>query len=247
MPSTLEEYANLTPAQQKKLYKEDLQKIIDSQLALLNNDPEEIRNVITNAINTAIDKKLGQLTNDINTECKRISDENVVLRKAIVEQQKCMERLCNGQSKCNAFVTGIPSEINVNDEIIKEPRTIIDHILKTVSPQINENDYKAVKIFQPREGNTKYAAKLVFTSNESKQQVMSNSKKLNKLDANNVLRKVFIKNERTPLARKENDRLYNKLRTLRGDNPDIQYKIEKGKLMQGDQVIDEYNISNSIF
>ena len=37
--------------------KDDLQQVIESQLALMNNNPNEIRNLITCTINAAIDKK----------------------------------------------------------------------------------------------------------------------------------------------------------------------------------------------
>ena len=56
-------------------------------------------------------------------------------------------------------------------------------------------------------------------SDESEICIMQGSKKLNELDAGNRLWKVFIKNETTPLVRKENDRLYKTLRKLRKDNP----------------------------
>ena len=115
---TLDEYEKLTPAQQKKVHKEELQNLIDTQSALLNNDPNEIRNVITNTINSALDKKFEQLAKEISTENKRISDENIVLRKAVIEQQKCLERLCNDKMKDNIFITGIPTELNVADEVI---------------------------------------------------------------------------------------------------------------------------------
>ena len=74
-------------------------------------------------------------------------------------------------------------------------------------------------------------------------------KKLNDLGTGNTLRKVFIKNETTPLVRKENDRIYTKLRKLREDNPGEteKFKIVKGKLMDGNTVLDEFNINNSIF
>ena len=76
---------------------------------------------------------------------------------------------------------------------------------------------------------------------------MENKGKLHKLEENNTLRKIYIKNETTPLVRKENDRLYTKLRNLKAEHPDNVFKIMKGKLMEGERIIDEFNINNSIF
>ena len=85
---TLEEYGCLNKTQQNSIKKTQLEEILKAQLALLNNDPNEIRNVITTAINQAIDKKFEQLSLDFTVETKRLSEENVILRKVIVEQQK---------------------------------------------------------------------------------------------------------------------------------------------------------------
>ena len=48
-------------------------------------------------------------------------------------------------------------------------------------------------------------------------------------------------------ARKENDRLYNKMRKLKGENPERQIKISKGKLLDGENVVDEFNITIQFF
>ena len=209
---TLEEYAQMNKTQQAGVKRAELKEIIDAQLALLNNDPNEIRNVITTTINQAIDKKLDQYTRDFNTETKRLSDENIVLRKTILEQQTCIERISREVNKDNAFMTGIPCRLDTDNETLTTPKDIIAHILKFVHPNINDNAYTIVKAFNPKTGQTKHSAKVVFTSTASKNDIMLNTKKLKNLPEGNLLRKVFIKNETTPLARKENDRLYSKLR-----------------------------------
>ena len=91
--------------------------------------------------------------------------------------------------------------------------------------------------------------KLVFTRDKGREKVLANSKRLKALEENNVLRKVFIKKETSPLIRKENGRLYRKLQTLKAENPDDQhkYKLEKGKLKCEDIILDEFNIIKSLF
>ena len=65
---TFEEYAKLSAAQQKAIKRDELKKLIDTQLALMNNDPTAIRKVITNTINAAIDKKFEQLAIEFKQE-----------------------------------------------------------------------------------------------------------------------------------------------------------------------------------
>ena len=65
------------------------------------------------------------------------------------------------------------------------------------------------------------------------------------------LRKVWIKNEDTPLQKKENDRLYKKLRDLRAEEdegaPENTYRIRGGKLFKNNEVIDTFNLENQLF
>ena len=89
----------------------------------------------------------------------------------------------------------------------------------------------------------------MFYDECTKTSVMNKKSKLKRLTENNPLHKVFIKNETSPLNRKENDRLYNKMIKLKEGDKDNEglYKLVKGKLMRGDNIIDQFNINNSIF
>ena len=53
------------------------------------------------------------------------------------------------------------------------------------------------------------------------------------------------------MERKENDRLHEKMRTLRAEedeiNPINTYRIRYGKLYKNENVVDEFNLSNQLF
>ena len=77
---------------------------------------------------------------------------------------------------------------------------------------------------------------------------MKNKLKLRAREEADSLRKVFLWNENLPMYRKENDRLYSKLSKLKDDpENDGMYKIDNRKLLRGDEVLDEFNLVNSIF
>ena len=128
---TLDEYAQLSETQKKKINKDELRNIVDNQLTIINNNPEDIRNIITNMINEAIDKKFKQLYVDLKAENKRISDDNITLLKAITEQQKCLERLCNDSTKTNVFITGIPNDLYIENNLVNDSDIVIYWILFT--------------------------------------------------------------------------------------------------------------------
>ena len=249
MVITLDQYAKMNKSQQTKLEKEEIQQLLDTQLALTNNDPQEIRNVITNSINQAIDKKFEQITRDVNTETQRLLDENILIRKVITEQQKTIERLHSDKTRNNVFMTGIPTTLFTDTGTLGSTMDISAHVIKYVSLDISQDDYKIVKSFEPKEGQDRHSAKLVFTCDEVGNRVLSNSRKLKELDEDDVLRKVFIKRETSPLTRKENDRLYKKLQKLKEEIPNdrYKYKLEKGKLKCDNAVLDEFNITKSLF
>ena len=93
MVLTIEDYGKLTNDEKRRVKKEELEKLIKSQLDLMENDPNEIRNVITNTINSALDKKFEQFSRDMKEDYKKLQNENNTLRKAIIEQQNFLENL----------------------------------------------------------------------------------------------------------------------------------------------------------
>ena len=247
MVLTIEEYAVLSSDEKRRVKKEELERLIKSQLDLMENDPNEIRNVITSTINTAIDKKFDQFARDIREDYNKLETENSILRKAIIEQQKFLENLYREKVRSHIFMSGIPNELIINGQKINEPNTIIENIIHTVAPEVDEGDYSIVKSFKCREGLTRHSAKILCNNTEAKGLIMKNSKKLNQLKAEDPLRKVFIKHETSPLHRKENDRIYTKLKKLKEEHSNRVYKIFKGKLYEDEEQIDEFNINNSIF
>ena len=64
------------------------------------------------------------------------------------------------------------------------------------------------------------------------------------------MRKVFIKNEQTPLTRKENTRLYSEFKKLvetHKDDRGMKVKLERGKLFLNDRQVDEFSLANQLF
>ena len=80
--------------------------------------------------------------------------------------------------------------------------------------------------------------------------ILRNSKKLGEINENDAIRKVFIRCEDPPIARKENKRPADIFRTLQNSlepgNTTI-YKLSRGKLLRDEAVIDQFDLSNQIF
>ena len=101
-------------------------------------------------------------------------------------------------------------------------------------------------------GTTDIRQKSLFLKMDWRRKYLWDAKKFKDLPVDSAIKKVFLKNEDTPMQRKENDRLYGKLRELieaeeDPENPENRYYIKSGKLHKNDIVIDEFSLDNQLF
>ena len=257
MAYTLENYQAMTIAQRNRLKRDELKQLVDDQLNEAG-DIATLRGVIrdelqkqTSALETALKAKYDSRIKAVEDENDRLKKENAEIKKAVSEQQRFLERVCSEKNMDNIFISGIPIELEIDDNSVDDANTILHHVLKFVDASITPQNYKILKNFEPREGNTMHSAKVKCADQTIKKKVFAGCKKFRELPEGSPLRKIWIKNEDTPLQKKENDRLYTKFRNLKSqedeENPVNIYKIKGGKLFKNDEVIDTFNLENQLF
>ena len=260
-----------------KVNKNNLKTIVDNQLKnpqlVQNGNAEDIRNIITDAITVAVETVIATKTNEIVEEIKKIvtkefeeikkdantlkervdqiEDERKVLKKVILEQQKCLEFIRRDKLRNNVFMTGIPNTATIDGAETADNKTIIDNVFSYLLPAIDNAEYRITKAFDPKPGFTRHSALITFNNYDTKTALLGKSKELvTRTDEHSWLRKVFIRSEQTPLASKENSRLYEEFKKLRdqheGDDTTV-VKLEKGKLFVKDKCVDEFNLANQLF
>ncbi len=267
---TLEEYHTYSANQRKKVLRCDLQKLLDEHLDT-EGSIASIRGIIRDELNTKFETLKTDLTRTLDakirsltTENSKLAQENLVIKKVLGEQQKCLERMQRNSSKENIFISGIPNKLlsdmsdvpgddaNPND-VTDDHTTIIHHVLNFVNPDITNNCYKIVKNFDAREGYTRHSAKISVVSSDVRSKIFKGCSKFRDIHRDNYMKRIFLKNDDPPMTRKENDRLYKKMKELREaedkDNPENKYFIKGGKLYKNDEAdsIDEFNLSNQLF
>ena len=142
------------------------------------------------------------------------------------------------------MINGIPNnDVVIGNARYSDTKQKIDAILGCINVTLDEGDYE-LKTFEISDEKPTHAAKLIFKDTKKKQPLIDNAKNLKD---NEHFGNVFIRNDQTKLARKENFRLREKARELRSVNASAVIKIEKGKILQDSVVVDQYNISNQIF
>ena len=256
---SMEEYLKLNSAQRKNVKKAKLFELLELQLTKQNVSDvgvNELREIISDVVKDAVvelkDEINGyrQEVSDLKDQLKDATNETNILKKVVSEQQKFLEWLKRDKVKDNIFISGIPNTLDIGGDNTEDNDKIVHHILTFVEPNIVDGDYRVIKNFEPRQGYLRHSCLLGFTNTNAKKNILQNSKKLNGLQEDNVLRKVFIKNEQTPLTRKENSRIYGefkKLKELHEADESQKVKLEKGKLYLNDEVVDEFNLSNQLF
>ena len=216
MVLTWEEYHGMNATQRKNVKRPELQLLIDEQMNADN--PATIRGIIRDELKTQIDslekkitKKYDKKIKDVEDENDRLKKENLEIKAAVSEQQKFLERLRSKENANNIFMSGLPNQMDIDGANIDDAKVIINHVLKFVNPAIKPEDYKILKSFEPREGHDRHSAKICCTGQNVKKKTFEGCRKFKDLPEESPIKKVFLKNEDTPLQKKENDRLYNHL------------------------------------
>ena len=280
MIATIDDYARLSDAQKGKVRRDELKEIVDAHLRNKNTAnvvTNEVREIITDTIKTAVEQiivvKTQEIITDITDILKKdreelekeneglradvnsVKEENKVIKKIILEQQKFLEAVKREKIRNNVFITGIPNEVNLNDEdtanMTSDNNRIINNIVSFLLPDISSDDYKINIAFEPKTGFERHSAIISFTDNSKKAELLTKTKELKtRTDPQSWLRKVYMRSEQPPLTSKENSRLFAEMKKLReqyeGDET-ANIKLEKGKLTFNGTVVDEFNLTNQIF
>ena len=257
----LDQYAAMSATQRGKVNKPDFLSLLNSQIGQPMMVPEDtLRNIIKDTIDRSIEEKIpndlgATITNmkkDYDDKIEKLENDNKLLKKTILEQQKFLEGAHREKTKNNLFVTGIPESCtNANNIEISNKDEIIREAFHFINQQVTADKFKVVKVFDPAQNSDRYSAKVVFNDFDSKMDIIKNCKKLATLEDVHPFRKLRVRFDDPPLNRKENHRLSEKLYQLAKEARDAGssdiYRLEKGKLLKNDVQIDEFNLSNQIF
>ena len=254
---TMEQYIAMKATERKKILKDDLLDLIETQIGQPTVIPEEtLRIIIKDTIDKSIEEKIpndiGKLINDMkedyDSKIEVLQNDNHTLKNTILEQQKFLEGMRRDKVKSNVFISGLPSSHKIGEDDVTNKSVILEHLITYINSEMTSDNYKVIKIFEPTEGRTKYSAKVAFNDYATKMSLINNCKKLGTLNDDDPLKKVRVRFDDPPLTRQENRRLSSKLYQLRQANTDESIlKLEKGKLLKDGVVIDEFNLINQVF
>lgn len=257
--TTIEQYSALPVSRRKKLNKDELMVILESQIGSPALVPEDtFRNILKDTIDRSLDDKILEFNNMIDeatgplkSDIETLKKDNKVLKQIISEQQKFIESIKRDTIKDNVYITGLPKTMAIEDnQILNDRSEMIHKIFSSLNSELIKEEYEIAKIFDPKEGYTNYTALVKFKSSDSKKKLMPHCKKLKGYEASHPFFKIFIKNESTPLTRSENIRLYSEFKKLKDQHENDEnttVHLEKGKLSVNGSIVDQFSLNNQLF
>ena len=223
---------------------------IDDVKLLISQSEERIMakldNIVTSISNleTRLDKIQAQQAN-LGLEVKHINE-------VIVKQQEQIERLEFENRKSNLIYSGIPeAEIEIGDLILQNDIDKVQYLCdEFVDGGPDLNVISCMRLGKPRNGG-KGAARLLqvkFSSETIIKDVLSSQRKIRSDDeCNKAFGHVYIKRDSSPLVRKEEKRLRDKMKQLRvsaGTNDRVY--LRSGKLFYNAEVVDKVSVANQL-
>ena len=188
------------------------------------------------------EEKLNQNVEQIDKQDKEIN----TLKTVILNQQLFIEKSQRVLLAKNLMITGIPrNDVEWGENRYTDKKEKVEAVLEAIEANLTEDSYE-LKVFDADTDRPTFAAKLIFNDTETKNTVLVKASKLRECECEQ-LKKVYIKNDETKLASKENYRLRQKRRNLIKEHPNAVFKIEKGKLLQDGMEVDKFDLNNQIF
>lgn len=166
---------------------------------------------------------------NVITEQKQIIDS---LKSTVIKQASELERLNCRERKEFAIINGVPEN---NQEAFDE---VLDLLEADICPE-----YKPIRLGKNHPGKFR-PLKIKFKTESAK---IKSCKKANVLRSGIHTKRVYINYDYPPYTSKENARLRHKLKELKVTNPTHNYKIQNGKLLDNDTIIDHFDIQNQVF
>lgn len=212
--ASLEAYARMNAGEKNNVLKTDLKKIVDEQLALFNNDPNTLRNLIVDTINLAIQSKFDELGFDRKFDefAARYDNEITVLNEKIKEQdrvlsaqQRFLEDLDSEKRAKHLIVLGLKENEEEDD---KEKFLDVTQIIGVRNDSIKIEDIVRLGKIDENQQNKTRPLKVTFEKSSMRNAVLKNAYKLKDQTDEDPYKKVFLKRDTHPEVRNEEKRLY---------------------------------------
>ena len=211
------------------------EKSMTITVADLHEALDQLRFTLREEIRKDFQEELRELRTTIQNQQVTIQ----TMKTTIIEQALCIERYEKERRANCAIIYGIPeatdSTENLNDKIID--------ILQKTEVYFNSSEVFPVRI--GKKGKNPRPVKITLKSEATKKEVVAKARE--KFPKKPELKSIFINYDQSPLTRKENLRLREKMKSLRVEHPQKEIKISNGLLLMDGLVVDKFDLRTQVF
>ena len=185
--------------------------------------------------------------NILDNEKSKLEEENSVLRSAVINMQKSLNRIDSDVRNKNVIITGLP-EVEIQDgengNKFKTDKEKIKWLLDRMENDSFEDQIDTLNISRLGEEKEGYnrVVKIILPTVEARNEFLKNTSKMK--DAPNPWNKVFVKKDQHPVYIAENNRLRKKASDLRKTQG---YENKEIKIFNGKVLVDNVPVDRNMF
>lgn len=186
----------------------------------------------------------------IQTEQIRLGLEITSVKDVIIKQQKQIETLEAEKRQMNLVFSNIPeTNVNIDDVTLDDDLSKLKFLCSEINECFDVDDINSHFRIGPRKTGQKRLLLVKFDDTETRNKILFAQRAIRESEKCKAgFGLVFINKDSTPLIRKEEKRLREKLKTMRSScEPADKIYIKSGKLYKNSNVVDEVSIANQLF
>ena len=171
------------------------------------------------------------------------------IKKVVVDQQKLLEKNESDRRKMNVIFSGVSEgKVIAGDDELSTDTEKVHYLINSITTLASEFDAIGVKRLGKYSDSHPRPLCVTFSNIEDKLHVLQAKRKLADQNIRDAFKSgIYINTDRSFLSRKEDQRLYERLKGLRTDYPEKECYIKSRRLYCCGKVLDEFDISNQIF
>ena len=175
---------------------------------------------------------------------KEQDNEIKLLKKVILNQQVFMENTHKRELMRNVIITGIPNApMEIAEASYGNSEEKIALILSEIDENICSNMY-SMHAFPAAENRETHVCRVTFDNVNIKMAVINNAKKLKSKPG---FERIYVKWDEPKLTRKENLRLWKKMKEIKTNHPDDSVELKHGIIRHNNVECDKFSLMNQIF
>ena len=219
---------------------------------LLRESEERMKKIFKEEMSLIADKltKIENSLSSVQTECARLDDEILKIKKVIKGQQIQIESGERKLRRNNIIVQNIPeSNLSSSTEQLKDDFDKISYLCRCTDIDIHKDDFVSLRRLGRKSTDKARPLKIEFKNTDLKFRFLNKRKNIiqNREIKRYFHNTIYVNPDNSYLVQCEEFRLRQRLKELKEEDPSAFPYIRSGNLYSHDTVIDRIDVCNQLF